>query len=137
MFAILMIIGYGFVGSARALATEARPQEKVVVTREVPVSTMQGIVTDPTNAPVPGAEVVVVRAVRKKVSGQSLWQAGPEIVSAYTSERGAFSFRKLRPGRYGLLIRKRGFDEMFYPRVLLNRHASKRNSIRITMELAM
>jgi|ERR1041385_539150 hypothetical protein len=135
MFAIFIILWCGSVGGANSPAIKAHQQMKVVVTREFRVSRVRGIVVDPVDAPIQGAEVVLVRGT-KDVNAQGMARPGKQIVSVHTNERGAFFFSKLRPGRYGLLIRKFEFDEMYYQSILLNRRVRNRRWMRFRMELA-
>jgi len=136
MFAILMMVWCGSLSGDNSPAIKPYPQMKVVVTREFRVTRVRGIVVDPANTPIHGAEVVLARATNE-VNAQGMSSPGTQFVSVHTNERGAFSFSKLRPGRYGLLVRKSGFAEMYYQSILLNRRAASSSWIRLSMELAM
>ena len=85
---------------------------------------------DPQNRPMAGSRVIVLIADEKDT------HTAKEVVSTETNERGAFQFRKLKPGKYQVLVQQVGFNEMLYGNVTLTGRAHNRGWLRIVMEIA-
>ncbi len=84
-------------------------------------ATLQGLVTDPTGAAIPGAEV-------------SITDLATNITRRFTTaDAGLYSFPLLRPGTYRLEVSKTGFKAAARNRVLLQ--VSDRVSLDISLEV--
>src|ERR1051326_8166853 len=87
--------------------------QRITFARHIRIAMLRGLVMDPQNNPLPGSRVTVFIADRRVVKPEPSLDA-KEIAWTETNERGAFRFRKLKPGKYRIIIQRSGFNEMQY-----------------------
>lgn len=81
-----------------------------------------GTVIDPTNTPIPNANLLVLRGHKK-------------VATTRTDSRGLFSFHKLASGNYELQVRAFAFSMRQY-RVAVGRSGGCRNPLILSLRLA-
>jgi hypothetical protein len=82
-------------------------------------ATLNGSVTDPTGAVVPGAELTLTNTATNFEAKFT------------TNERGEYTFRNLTPGTYDLKVSKSGFQNYVQTGIILNINASGRADVRL------